>query len=122
MMEDWELDFYWQRTRHQVQDLMSQTSLPDLNTILLLIGIRELGQVRNKYSKEEKQDLMHIAVCTLLEPEGYYTFEGMDDDGWPHWINTRPFTLRGAADQERFLKEKVIRYFEKLQAEEDHQT
>lgn len=114
-MEDWELDFYWQRTRQQVREFMNQDTLPDLNTILLLIGIRELGQVRGKYSKEEKQDLMHIAVCVLLEPEGYYSFEGIDDDGWPHWINVRPFTLRGADEQEKFLKEKVIAYFEKLE-------
>ncbi|HQW55980.1 MAG TPA: hypothetical protein PK076_07625 [Saprospiraceae bacterium] len=117
-MEDWELDFHWQKTRHTVKELMQRDTLPDLNAVLLLIGIRELGQVRHKYSKEEKQDLMHIAVCTLLEPEGYYTFEGIDDDGWPHWLNTKPFMLRGAEDQERFLKEKVNAYFDKLEQEE----
>ena len=38
---------------------------PDLETILFLIGIQELGGIKEKFTKEQKQDLMHIAVCTL---------------------------------------------------------
>lgn len=113
-MEDWELDFHWLKTRHQVRDIMNLEKLPDLNTILLLIGIRELGRVKKKYSKEEKQDLMHIAACTLLEPDGYYSYIGLDEDGWPHWSVLKPFTLTGADAQERYLKEKVIGYMEKI--------
>lgn len=113
-METWELEFDWLRTRHLVKDIMEKDSLPDLNTILLLIGVRELGKVKKKYSKEEKQDLMHIAVCTLLEPEGYYKFFGLDEDGWPHWEMIKPFTMTGVDAQERFLKELIIAYFDKL--------
>lgn len=113
-MEDWEFDFKWLQTRHLVKDLIGKDSPPDLNAILLLIGIQELGKIRKKFSKEEKQDLMHIAVCTLLEPDGYYSFKGLDEDGWPHWDMVRPFKLSGAASQERYLKEKIITYFEKL--------
>ncbi len=116
-MEDWELDFHWQRVRHLIKDIMQQDALPDLNMVLLLIGIQELGQIRKKYSKEEKQDLMHIAVCTLLEPEGYFTFNGMDDDGWPHWDVNKPFTLKGVAEQEHFLKEKIIQYFDEFEGD-----
>mgnify|MGYP003375321001 FL=1 len=57
---------------------------PDMNGVLLLIGIQELGKGRAEYSKEEKQDLMHIAVCTILMQSGYYLLEGHDDEGWPH--------------------------------------
>ncbi|MBK6373555.1 MAG: hypothetical protein IPO45_01635 [Saprospiraceae bacterium] len=111
-MEDWELEFLWLKARHQVKDLMNQEKLPELNTILLLIGIRELGKVKKKFSKEEKQDLMHIAVCTLLDPDGYYSYIGLDEDGWPHWSVNKPFTLTGVASQERYLKEKVIAYMD----------
>ena len=113
-MEEWELEFQWLQARHKVKDLMMQEKLPDLNTILLLIGIRELGKVKKKFSKEEKQDLMHIAVCTLLDTDGYFEYIGLDEDGWPHWSVTKPFTLTGAMAQEMYLKEKVISYMEKV--------
>jgi hypothetical protein len=58
----------------------------ELDAILLLIGIQELGKGYDKFSKDEKMNLMHIAVCTILEPFGYYQFEKDDDDGWPHFI------------------------------------
>ena len=93
---------------------MNQEKLPDLNMVLLLIGIRELGKVKKKYSKEEKQDLMHLAVCTLLEPEGYYSYKGLDDDGWPHWDIVKPFTLTGVDAQERYLKELIVKYMDSL--------
>ena len=56
----------------------------DYSAILLLIGLQELGIFDLKFKKDQKLELMHIAVCTLLEPYGYYEFEGRDVDGWPH--------------------------------------
>lgn len=110
-MEEWELDFQWLQVRHKVKELMKQELLPDLNVILLLIGIQEYGNPKNNFTKEEKQDLMHIAVCRLLSIDGYYEFAGRDADGWPHWKMLKPYTNKGQADQERLLKEKVIEYF-----------
>lgn len=123
-MEEWKLDFEWLRVRHLVKDSMQKKELPDLQSILYLIGIQELGRWdgEKNFTKEEKQDLMHIAVCTLLEDEGYYIFEGRDQDGWPHWKESDSFTITGLAEQERFLKEKVIGYFQGLeQLENDSQ-
>ena len=57
----------------------------DLQAVLFLIGVQELGKGRVKYSKDQKLELMHIAICTLLEPFGYYNFAGHDQDGFPHW-------------------------------------
>jgi hypothetical protein len=96
---------------------MEREQLPDLNAILFLIGIQELGHVRDAFSKEEKQDLMHIAVCRLLESDGYYEFEGFDDEGWPHYKQSRPFIQKGVKQQEAFLKEKIILYFRALEEE-----
>jgi hypothetical protein len=84
---------------------------PDMNAILYLIGIQELGKGVKSFTKEEKQDLMHIAVCKLLSLSGYYDFEGLDQDGWPHWkLNTSlpPLSLK---DQENLLKKHIIEYF-----------
>ncbi|NBB89334.1 MAG: hypothetical protein GVX96_06080 [Bacteroidetes bacterium] len=117
MYEQWEIDFQWLRVRHLIKDLMGKKQLPDVNAILFLIGIQELGQVKEEFTKEEKQDLMHIAVCRLLEEDGYYEFIGFDEEGWPHFEECRPFTERGVKQQEAFLKEKIISYFHHLEQE-----
>lgn len=113
-MENWELDFEWLQLRHQIKDSLGKTELPDFRAILFLIGIQELGKIKSEFTKEEKQDLMHIAVCSLLEAEGYYAFKGRDEDGWPHWKVEMPFTVKGVEEQETILKENIINYF-KLQ-------
>ncbi len=110
-MEDWQLDFEWLKVRHHLKDLFNRETLPDLNAILLLIGIQEAGQVKATYTKEEKQDLMHVAVCTLLSQDGYFEFEGLDHDGWPHFKVIKPVPTEGVKAQEQLLKEKVITYF-----------
>lgn len=110
-METWELDFEWLKVRHFFKDTFKRDVLPDLNAVLLLIGIQELGLPKNKFTKEEKQDLMHIAVCRLLIPDGYYEFEGLDHDGWPHYKALKPVPIKGVKEQENMLKEKVVQYF-----------
>ena len=85
---------------------------PDLETILFLIGIQELGGEKEKFTKEQKQDLMHIAVCTLLMPSGYYEVEKKDDDGWPHFRQLKQMPDMNAFEQENFLKDHVLLYFE----------
>ena len=56
---------------------------------IFLIGIQEIGNITNKFSKEQKQDLMHVAVCSLLSQSGYYKLEGYDDEGWPHFLQLK---------------------------------
>jgi len=110
-MEVWQLDFEWLKVRHQMQELFKKETLPDLNAILLLIGIQESGHIRGTYTKEEKQDLMHVAVCQLLSEDGYFELEGLDHDGWPHYKVIKPVPVIGVEAQEIFLKEKIIAYF-----------
>ena len=117
-MEDWEIDFYWLQVRHYIKDKFSKDSLPDLDAILFLIGIQELGHLKKKYSKEEKQDLMHIAVCRLLSDDGYFEFEGLDESGWPHWRQIKAFDHKGVKVQAEYLKKKVINYFASIFEEE----
>jgi hypothetical protein len=87
---------------------------PDMHALLFLIGMRELGKVQKKFAKEEKQYLMHIAVCRLLSEEGYYELEGLDKDGWPHWIATQKLPVMTLDEQEYLLKKQIIRYFDAL--------
>jgi hypothetical protein len=85
---------------------------PDLETILFLIGIQELGGKNEKFTKEQKQDLMHVAVCTVLMPSGYYELEKKDEEGWPHFRPLKPMPEMNAFEQENFLKDHVLLYFE----------
>ena len=84
---------------------------PDLQTILFLIGVQELGKGYQKFSKHEKQDLMHIATCRLLSQWGYYELEGLDQDGWPHWISKSKLPHLTLFQQEQLLRQSVIEYF-----------
>jgi hypothetical protein len=88
---------------------------PDLNAILFLIGIRELGTVKKKFSKEEKQDLMHIATCSILSASGYYDLAGLDQDGWPHWVPKKKLPVMNLSEQEDFIKDHVIQYFREIE-------
>jgi hypothetical protein len=89
---------------------------PDLETILFLIGIQEFGQIKEKFTKEQKQDLMHLAVCSLLSQSGYYEVEGIDQDGWPHFMQLKPMPEMDTIAQEYFLKDHILLYFENNEA------
>ncbi len=86
---------------------------PDLETILFLVGIQEFGEIKEKFTKEQKQDLMHIAVCSLLIQSGYYEIEGVDADGWPHFAQLKALPELNPREQEDFIKDHVLLYFEK---------
>lgn len=118
IMEHWEYEFEWLRVQHLVKDLLGRDALPDLNAMLFLIGIQELGRWKKSFTKEEKQDLMHIAVCRLLEPGGFYRFVGRDADGWPHYERAERQPEGGLAEQELLLKKEVIAYFKVWEAEQ----
>lgn len=85
---------------------------PDMETILFLIGIQELGDIRKKFSKEQKQDLMHVGVCTVLAPSGYFELARVDEDGWPHFRQLKPMPDMHAIEQEIFLKDHILLYFQ----------
>ena len=85
----------------------------DLNGVLFLIGVQELGQGVRNFTKEEKQDLMHIAICKILSYSGFYVLEGLDEEGWPHWKLIKKLPHFDLLEQEKLLKSHVIDYFEK---------
>ena len=99
----------WYSVRNMVKTQFGKK--PDLQTILFLIGVNELGAGHLDFTKEQKQDLIHIGVCSLLSKVGYYEFEGDDVDGWPHYAPTTDLPPLKLAEQERILKQQVILYF-----------
>jgi hypothetical protein len=85
---------------------------PDLESILFLIGIQEVGGAGHQFTKEQKQDLMHVAVCTVLSPSGFYEHEGWDEDGWPHFKPKKELPPMSLMEQENFMKDHVLFYFD----------
>lgn len=116
-METWELDFEWLKVRHIVKKAFGKKELPDLQTVLFLVGVQELGSIKTEFSKEEKVDLMHIAVCSLLSRKGIYEFVGRDEEAWPHYKQVAGLEVEGVEHQEAILKECLILYFKELNIE-----
>jgi hypothetical protein len=85
---------------------------PDMEAILFLIGIQEVGDFQIKFSKEQKQDLMHVAVCSLLSHSGYYELEMVDEEGWPHYRQLKTLPVFNFIEQENFMKDHILLYFE----------
>jgi hypothetical protein len=82
----------------------------DLNAVLFLIGVQELGRGPQHFSKEEKQDLMHIATCAVLSLSNFYMFSHRDDEGWPHYKQVGHVSKLKLKDQTMLLKEHIIKY------------
>jgi len=95
------------------------TEKPDLQTVLFLIGVQELGKGPRKFSKREKEELMHIAVCRLFSDLGFYELEGLDEEGWPHWRLRKKIPSYSFIEQEYLLKSLAIDYFKPYMSTEN---
>lgn len=84
----------------------------DIQAIIFLIGVQELGQGPREFSKNEKVELMHIAICRILSPFGFYELEGRDDEGWPHYKTLKTLPHLNAGDQLKLMKRGIIQYVE----------
>ena len=84
---------------------------PQIDTILFLIGVQELGSGKQKYTKDDKLNILHIAVCRLLEPFGYYRFKEYDADGYPHFDEVAPLPELKPNEQQILMKKAIIQYF-----------
>ena len=105
-----DLQARWWKLEERLMQRFSKK--PDMETILFLIGIQEFGDLKDKFTKEQKQDLMHVAVCSLLSTSGYYEMESVDRDGWPHYKQLKAMPDMNAIEQENFIKDHVLLYFE----------
>ncbi|HEY0651612.1 MAG TPA: hypothetical protein VGD65_00745 [Chryseosolibacter sp.] len=108
---DLALDRKWNGLLEDLTDLIGKKP-KDLNGVLFLIGVQELGKGNQNFSKEEKQDLMHIGICKVLSLSGYYELDGLDKDGWPHWKLVKKLPHFDLLEQEKLLKMHVMEYFE----------
>jgi len=108
---DLDLDRQWNWLLQKLETELGKRP-KDLNGVLFLIGVQELGRGHKLFSKEEKQDLMHIGICRALSASGYYQLVGSDQDGWPHWQLVKKLPHFDLLEQEKLLKMHVLEYFE----------
>jgi len=111
MSRDIQLKERWEKLVNILSDQFSQGEDLDLDAIIYLIGIQELGKIHQKFKKDEKVNLMHIAICRLLEPYGYYEFDYFDSEGWPHYKVKEELPSLKAGEQSVLMKEAIVNYF-----------
>ncbi len=111
MSRDLELKERWELLVEKLSVQFADGDDLDLDAIIYLVGVQELGQYHREYKKDEKLHLMHIAICRLLEPYGYYEFDFFDDDGWPHYKVKAELPALKAGEQSVLMKEALVGYF-----------
>lgn len=117
MARDLQLKQEWESVVKFLSDKFADGDTLDLDSIIYLIGVQELGKGVQKFKKDEKINLMHIAICRLLEPYGYYEFEFIDPDGWPHYKVLEELPVLKPGEQTVLMKEAIVKYFSSEEAE-----
>ena len=111
MARDEQLKERWEAVVDLLANRFADGESLDLDAIIYIIGLQELGQLHRKFKKDEKVNLMHIAICRLLEPFGYYEFDYFDDEGWPHYKVLEQLPPLRAGEQSVLMKEAIVQYF-----------
>lgn len=111
MARDLQLKQRWELLVEKLSAQFSDGDPLELDSIIYLVGVQELGQLHKAFKKDEKINLMHIAICKLLEPYGYYRFDHYDTDGWPHYEVLENLPPLKAGEQSVLMKEALVNYF-----------
>lgn len=114
MSRDTTLKQRWEYLEKRLSEDFADGEALNLDGIIYLIGIQELGQLHRKFKKDEKVNLMHIAICRLLEPYGYYEFDFIDADNWPHYKLVKELPPLKAGEQSVLMKEAIVEYFDQM--------
>ncbi|MEN8137596.1 MAG: hypothetical protein ABFR62_04110 [Bacteroidota bacterium] len=108
-----QLNEKWEKVKKFFSDKFVEGENVDVETILYLVGVQELGNGQTKFEREEKVELMHMATCKLLEPFGYFEFTVKDPDGWSHYKQVKAMDDFSGEEQYNLLKRASVFYFEK---------
>ncbi len=106
-----EINPQWERLLDQLARVLGKRPA-DVNAVLFLVGVQELGQGARNFTKEQKQDLIHIGICRVLSSSGYYEFDNTDADGWPHYRLVKKLPHVDILSQELLLKSHILQYFQ----------
>jgi len=110
---DIDLNIEWVKVQLMVRKKFDEVL--DMQSILFIIGLQELGMNYQELKKEQKMDVIHIGVCTVLMPFGYYKKIGIDNEGWPHFKNKIKLSNDLVGEQQELLMKKaIVKYFNLL--------
>lgn len=109
-MKKEELKSNWRLLQEKFSRRFADGDQIDLDGVVFLIGVQELGLIKKKLKKDEKIQVMHIAICRLLEPFGYYKYIGLDEDGWPHYEMTQNLPNLKPGEQTILMKTAAVEY------------
>ena len=101
----------WDRLISILNERFSDGETIDVDGVLYLVGLQELGQIHQKMKKDDNINLIHIGICTVLEPYGYYRFDFYDEDGWPHFELLEALPNLKPGEQSILIKEALVGYF-----------
>lgn len=110
------MDFEFERRWKSILEKVEAQFGPelDIEALLFLVGVQELGQGKRRFKKDEKLDLIHIGICTVLLPFGYYEFSHFDDDRWPHFDTLKKLPYLKDKEQKELMRKAVLGYFEEV--------
>ena len=101
----------WDRLVNVLSERFSEAEKLDVEGVLYLVGLQELGQIHQKMKKDDNVNLIHIGICTVLEPYGYYRFDFYDEEGWPHFELLEALPNLKPGEQSILIKEALVGYF-----------
>lgn len=111
MSKNEKLQQQWDKIVAELSNKFADGDNLNIDSIIYLIGVQELGKGPQNFSKDDKINLMHVAVCRLLEPYGYYKFSHTDSDAWPHYQLIKKLPDLKTLEQTNLIKEAIIKYF-----------
>ena len=106
---DYAFESQWIRLEKLMDERFGEP--PDLTTMVFTVGLQECAQGYKQFKKDEKLEVMHVGICTLLTPMGYYEEIGQDDQGWPHFKQIQEIPAVTEEEQELLMKRALVEYF-----------
>lgn len=110
-IRDKQLKRRWEQVIELLTEKFSEGDEVDVEGVLYLIGLQEYGKPHDHFKKEDNVNLIHVGLCTVLEPFGYYRFDFIDAQGWPHFELVEHLPNLKPGEQSILVKSAVVDYF-----------
>jgi len=101
----------WELLIDQLSQQFSDAEALEIEGVLYLIGLQEFGKIEQKFKKDDNVNLIHVGICSVLEPYGFYCFDFIDDDGWPHFELVESLPVLKPGEQSLLIKTAIVDYF-----------
>ena len=112
MSRDIQLKERWESVVTILSNKFADGETLDLEGIIYLIGVQELGKKFMLLSKkDEKVNLMHRHLPFVRTFTVTTSFEYFDNDGWPHKVKEELPPLKKQANKVVLMKETIVGYF-----------